>query len=104
MKKLVLLLAVVASATLFSCSGNQAATTDTTAAEAENRLKLLLKLQLLLLTLLQLRLNKHTTVKKIRRRVRLDVPFFVVCKRYLSGNRKELSIKIFYFSGRFVSI
>ncbi len=35
MKKLVLLLAVVASATLFSCSGNQAATTDTTAAEAE---------------------------------------------------------------------
>lgn len=33
MKKLVLLLAVVASATLFSCSGNKAENAETTAAE-----------------------------------------------------------------------
>ena len=35
MKKLVLLLAVVASATLFSCSGNKAANDSTAAAEVE---------------------------------------------------------------------
>lgn len=68
MKKLVLLLAVVASATLFSCSGNKAANdstaADTTVQTEDTAAPLTLQL---LLTLLQLRLNsKHRTVNKIR--------------------------------------